>query len=251
MNVIIIEDEKLAAERLEELLNEIDPTITIQKRLASVEASVQWLRHNTPDLIFLDIQLADGISFSIFDAVDVRSPIIFVTADDHYAIKAFKVNSIDYLLKPVKKEELADSLKKLCSISGASRQDVEELIRYIKNKESGYKKRFLIRFGDTIRTVPTEEIAFFYSLEKSVFLSTKEKKHFPVDLTLDALEGMLNPERFFRINRKMIVAFESIRNMVPYSRSRIRIDLQPESPKEVEALVSVERSASFKQWMDK
>ncbi len=251
MNAIIIEDEKLSAERLEELLKEIDPSISILARLPSVEASVQWLTQNTPDLIFLDIQLSDGLSFSIFDSVEVRCPIIFTTAYDQYAIKAFKVNSIDYLLKPVNKNDLKESLKKLRTISAGYRTDIDELLQSMREKNPEYKKRFLIQFGESIRTVQTAEIAFFYAMEKNVFAATKEKKHYPIDLTLDKLETLLDPGRFFRINRKMIVSFDAIKHMVPYSRSRIKINLQPDAPNDIEPLVSVERSAAFKQWMDK
>ena len=250
MNVVIIEDEKLAADRLEALLRDIDPGMEISARLMSVEASVDWLQKHTPDLIFLDIHLSDGLSFAIFDLVDVSSPIVFTTAYDQYAIKAFKVNSIDYLLKPVRIDELRASLRKYRTIHAGNRVDLEDVLRAVRDRTPVYRKRFLVSFADKIRKVETEEIAYFHAMEKSVFLTTAENKSYPVDFTLDALESLLDPAAFFRINRKMIVAFRAIRHMVPYSRSRIRIDLQPAAPRDIEALVSVERAAAFRDWMN-
>ena len=251
MKAIIIEDEKLAAERLEELIHEIDPSIEISEKLTSVEKSIKYLKQNKPDLIFLDIQLEDGLSFSIFDKVEIDIPIIFTTAYDQYAIKAFKLNSIDYLLKPIKRDELQESLNKYKNIKTSFLMDFEEIIKGIRNKEISYKKRFLIQYGQKIKKVETEEIAYFYAMEKNVFLTTLSGNTYPIDYTLDKLEEIINPEEFFRINRKMIVSFDAIKNMIPYSRSRIKIDVSPSEPKDVEALVSVERSSSFKEWMNK
>jgi DNA-binding LytR/AlgR family response regulator len=251
MKTIIIEDEKLAAERLEELIHEIDSSIEISAKLTSVEQSIKYLLHNKPDLIFLDIQLEDGLSFSIFEKVDVDVPIIFTTAYDQYAIKAFKLNSVDYLLKPIKKEVLRESLNKYKNIKSSYLMDFEEIIRNIQNKEINYKKRFLIQYGQKIKKVEIDEVAYFYALEKNVFLATSSGSTFPIDYTLDKLQEVIDPEKFFRVNRKMIVGFNSIKNMIPYSRSRIKIELSPPEPKDVEALVSVERASSFKEWMDK
>ena len=251
MKTIIIEDEKLAAERLKEIINEIDPSIEIADTLSSVEQSINYLKQNKPDLIFLDIQLEDGLSFSIFDKVEIDVPIIFTTAYDNYAIKAFKLNSIDYLLKPIKKNELKDALEKYKSIKSSYLMDFEEIIRSIQSKDINYKKRFLIQYGQKIKKVETSETAYFYALEKNVFLTTSSGNTYPIDFTLDKLQEVIDPEMFFRINRKMIVGFESIKSMIPYSRSRIKIELNPTEPKDVEALVSVERSSAFKEWMDK
>ncbi len=251
MKVIIIEDEKLAAERLEVLINEIDPSVEIAAKIPSVEQSVAWFKHNKPDLIFLDIQLEDGLSFSIFDKTDIDTPVIFTTAYDHYAIKAFKLNSIDYLLKPVKKDDLKNSLNKYKNIKYSYLTDFGEIIKSIQTREIVYKKRFLVQYGQKIKKVETGEIAYFFALEKNVFLSTYKNNIYPVDYTLDKLQEVLNPEEFFRINRKMIIRFGAIKNMIPYSRSRIKIELNPPEPKDVEALVSVERSSAFKTWMDK
>jgi len=251
MKTIIIEDEKLAAERLEELIKEIDPSIEISAKLPSVEQSINYLKQTKPDLIFLDIQLEDGLSFSIFEKVEVDIPIIFTTAYDQYAIKAFKLNSIDYLLKPIKKEELREALNKYKNIKSSYLMDFEELIKSIQNKEISYKKRFLIQYGQKIKKVEIDEVAYFYAMEKNVFLTTSSGNTFPIDFTLDKLQEEIDPEKFFRINRKMIVGFDTIKNMIPYSRSRIKIELHPPEPKDVEALVSVERSSAFKEWMDK
>lgn len=251
VKTIIIEDEKLAAERLEELIHEIDSSIEISATLPSVEQSIKYLKQNKPDLIFLDIQLEDGLSFSIFEKNEVDVPIIFTTAYDQYAIKAFKLNSVDYLLKPIKKDELREALNKYKNIKTSYLMDFEEIVRSIQSKEIGYKKRFLIQYGQKIKKVETEEIAYFYAMEKNVFLTTLSGNTFPIDFTLDKLQDVIDPEKYFRINRKMIVSFDSIKNMIPYSRSRIKIELNPPEPKDVEALVSVERSSYFKEWMDK
>lgn len=251
MKTIIIEDEKLAAERLEELIKVIDPSIEISAKLPSVEQAIKYLKQTKPDLIFLDIQLEDGLSFSIFEKVEADVPIIFTTAYDQYAIKAFKLNSIDYLLKPIKKEELHEALNKYNNIKSSYLMDFEEIIRSIRNKEISYKKRFLIQYGQKIKKVEIDEVAYFYAMDKNVFLTTLSGNTFPIDFTLDKLEDVIDPNIFFRINRKMIIALKSIKNMIPYSRSRIKIDSNPPTPKGVEALVSVERSSAFKKWMDK
>ena len=251
MKTIIIEDEKLAAERLEELILEIDPSIDITAKLTSVEKSIEYLKQNKPDLIFLDIQLEDGLSFSIFEKINIDVPVIFTTAYDQYAIKAFRLNSIDYLLKPIKKAELKEALVKYKNIKSSYLVDFEEILKSIQNKNASYKKRFLIQYGQKIKKVEVDETAYFYALDKNVFLTTSSGNTYPIDYTLDKLQEVIDPEKFFRINRKMIVSFSAIKNMIPFSRSRIKIELNPPEPKDVEALVSVERAPAFKQWMDK
>lgn len=251
MRIVIIEDEKLAQDRLEELLIEIDPTIEIIQKLTSVEQSIKWLKKSKPDLIFLDIQLEDGLSFGIFDKLEINIPIIFTTAYDQYAIKAFKLNSIDYLLKPIRKNELHESLNKFKILKSSYFYDFEEVFKSIINKNLDYKKRFLVQFGQKIKKVETEEIAYFYAMEKNVFITTFSNSTYPVNYSLDKLAEVINPEKFFRINRKLILNFNAIKNMIPYSKSRIKIELNPPESKEIEALVSVERAASFKEWLDK
>ena len=251
MKAVIIEDEELAAERLEGLIKEIDPSCEIIAKLTSVEQSIRWLKNNKTDLIFLDIQLEDGLSFSIFDKINIDTPIIFTTAYDQYAIRAFRLNSIDYLLKPIKKTELTESLQKYRSFKTPYLMDYKEIFESILKKEISYKKRFLIQYGQKLKKVDSDEIAYFYAMEKNVFLTTFQKSSYPIDYTLDKLMGMIDPEKYFRINRKLIVNIKSIKNMIPYSRSRIKLVLEPAEAKEIEALVSVERSSDFKKWMDR
>ncbi len=251
MKTIIIEDEKLAQERLEELINQIDPSIEVAAKLTSVDSSVKWFKKNKPDLIFLDIQLEDGLSFEIFDKVTIDVPVIFTTAYDQYAIKAFKLNSIDYLLKPIRKAELEEALNKYKNIKTSYLRDFEDVFKSIVNKEVSFKKRFLVQYGQKIKKVETEDAAYFYAMEKNVFMTTFRGSNYPINYSLDKLTEVLDPEKFFRINRKMIINFDAIKNMIPYSRSRIKIELNPPEPKEIEALVSVERASSFKEWLDK
>lgn len=251
MKALIIEDEKLAQERLEKLILEIDPKINICAKISSVADSIKWLSNNRPDIIFLDIQLEDGLCFGIFERVDVDVPIIFTTAYDQYAIKAFKLNSIDYLLKPIRKDELSESLKKFKNVKSSYLMDFEHIFNSLVSKEVSYKKRFLVQYGQKIKKVEIEEIAYFYAMEKNVFMTTFSNSNFPINYSLDKLVELLDPENFFRINRKIVISFNSIKNMVPYSRSRIKIDLDPLAPKDIDSLVSVERASSFKSWLDK
>jgi len=251
MNVIIIEDEKLAAERLEKILTEINRDIFVVAKLGSIQDSIKWFKKNTADLILLDIQLSDGLSFSIFDKVTVNTPIIFTTAFDQYAIKAFQLNSISYLLKPIRKKELEDSLAKYTKLKTAFSIDFENLLAGIQGNKQGYKKRFLIQVGEKLRKVESEDISYFYALEKNVFFKTLQNKIYAVDFTLDALENILDTETFFRINRKYIVNVNGISEMFAYSRGRVKLNLNPPVDEELEAIVSIERSSSFKNWMNK
>lgn len=250
MKVLIIEDEPLAQERLEGILNEIDPSVEIMGKLDSVEESVRYLRENRPDLIFLDIQLSDGLCFSIFEKIQLKVPVIFTTAYDQYAIKAFKLNSIDYLLKPIRKENLRESLDKYKEIRFGFLLDIEEILKSYQGKSAEYKQRFLIQYGQKIKKVETSDIAYFFAVEKNVFMTTFQNTQYPVDYSLDKLQDVLDPKQFFRVNRKMLVNFDSIKSLVPYSKSRIRIDLNPQPSFEPEILVSVERTAKFREWMD-
>lgn len=250
MKVVIIEDEILAAERLEKILKELVRDITIAAKLASVESSVAWLKENSVDLIFLDIQLTDGLSFSIFDRVEVKTPVIFTTAYDQYAIKAFELNSISYLLKPIKKRELENSLQKYQSLKSAYSIDFETLLSTIKGKTE-YKKRFLVQIADKYKKVETEEIAYFFALEKNVFFRTTEGQTYPLDMTLDQTEKVVDPALFFRINRKYIVNINAISNMVSWSKRRIKVELVPAVDDNTDTIVSMERYTEFKKWLDK
>lgn len=250
MRVLIIEDEPAIARRMSKLLQEIDATIELLDTLSSIETSVAWLKaHTEPDLILMDIHLADGSSFEIFDEVKVNCPVIFTTAYDQYALQAFKVNSIDYLLKPVEKEALAESLKKLSRLQSPSRQalDYQMLVEMLGVKKADYLKRMVIRFGDVIKAVEVKDVAYFYTDEKIVFATMNEGKTYPVDFTLDQLEKKMDPERFFRINRKFLISYESISKMISYSKSRVKITLVPDC--ELEVISSTERSGDFKEWL--
>lgn len=250
MNVLIVEDEALAADKLEHMLKEVDPSVVILAKLGSVKESVKWLFQNTADLIFLDIQLSDGISFSIFEQVTINTPIIFTTAFDQYAIKAFQLNSISYLLKPIRKTDLIDSLKKYQTLKSAFSIDFDMLLATIQGRDPDYKKRFLIQVGEKIRKVEVSEIAYFYVLEKGVYMRTFQGNSYTVEYTLDKLETILNPSSFFRINRKYLVNMDSIANMVVYSRGRVKLDLKPSADDELETIVSIDRSADFKKWLN-
>jgi DNA-binding LytR/AlgR family response regulator len=250
MNVLIIEDEALAAERLEKMLKQIDPSVDVLDKIGSVKDSVKWLNNNKADLIFLDIQLSDGVSFNIFNQLAVPTPIIFTTAYDQYAIKAFDLNSVAYLLKPIRRAALKESLDKYKSMKSAFGIDFEHMMATYQGSKPGYKKRFLIRIGDKYKKVEANEIAYFYALEKSIFCKTFAGKTLNIDYSLDALEELLNPEQFFRINRKYIVNIEAIDQMVAWGRGRIKLDLNPSLEDDMEAIVSIERSGDFKNWLN-
>jgi len=250
MKVVIIEDEALAAERLERMLNELVPDIVIAAKLTSIELSVIWLKGNCVDLIFLDIQLTDGLSFSIFDRVEVKTPIIFTTAYDQYAIKAFELNSISYLLKPIKKQSLENSLQKYQSLKSAYSINFENLLSNLKG-ETGYKKRFLVQIADKYKKVETERIAYFFAFEKNVFFRTTEGQTYPLDMTLDQVEKVIDPALFFRINRKYIVNINAISNMVSWAKRRIKVELAPVVDDNTDTIVSMERYSEFKKWLDK
>lgn len=250
MKILIIEDENAAARRLEKLLNEVAPDAVVLQRLDSVETAVLWLQGNpAPDLILLDIHLADGSSFEIFDHVTVTCPIIFTTAYDEFALQAFKVNAVDYLLKPIKTNELAAALDKYKRVFKAVAPDYSALLETLRKQEGpGYLRRMLIRFGNSIKLVDMADAAYFYTKDKITFLVTRSTgKRFPVDYPLDKLEGMLDPVAFFRINRQFIINVAAIKEMHPYSKSRVKVELEP--PTELETIVSTERSTEFKRWL--
>jgi len=251
MKVLVVEDEEPAAARLKKLFKEIEPEADMQDVIVSVKSAVKWFQHHPmPDLILLDIHLADGQSFEIFKQVDITSPVIFITAFDEYAIQAFKVNSIDYLLKPIKKDELEEALKKFHKLHGVktkSLTDFKKLIETLKDPKPEFKKRFIIRYGDHIKTIDTNTIAYFFTEEKINFLRTDDNKTFPLDFNLDKLETLLDPAVFFRINRQFIISIHSIEQMFAFSKSRVKIKLKP--PTNEDTIVSTERAAAFKEWL--
>lgn len=251
MKVLIIEDEEPAAKRLQKMLKEIEPGISVLDNIVSVSTAIEWFTKNdAPDLVFSDIQLSDGLSFEIFKAVEITCPIVFTTAYDQYAIEAFKVNSIDYLLKPIKKEELANAVNKFKkSITAAPVQsiDINKLLQTLHPAGAEYKKRFVVRYGEHIKTINIEEVVYFYTEDKVNFLCTKDGRRFVIDFNLDTLETTLDPKTFFRINRQYIIGIHSIGEMFAYTKSRVLIKLIP--PAKHETIVSTERSADFKHWL--
>jgi two-component system, LytTR family, response regulator LytT len=250
MTILIIEDETLAAEKITATLREIDPSFNIVAALKSVESATEWLFQNKhPELIIADIQLLDGLSFDIFQQVKVEVPVIFTTAYDQYAIRAFEVNSIDYLLKPVQKDKLEASLLKLKSRSkSASAIPYDEVLKLLRPNQPEYKSRFMVRIGQRITAVPIEKIAYFYSESKLTYIVTDENRRYPFDLPLDEIDVQLNPRIFFKINRQYIVSFSSIAEIHPYFKGRIKLKLNPDQQDEI--IVSSERSPEFKKWLD-
>lgn len=252
MKILIIEDEEPAAKRLHKLLEEIEPGVEIVQHIVSISSAIDWLKTNDcPDLIFSDIQLSDGLSFEIFKTINISCPVIFTTAYDQYAIEAFKVNSIDYLLKPIKKDELKAGLDKFRKLTGMAKSnpvDVTKILETINAPKSDFKKRFVIRYGEHIKTINVEDIAYFYTEDKVNFLTTKEGRRYAIDYNLDALESMIDPKTFFRINRQYIIAIYAIGEMFAYSKSRVLVKLNP--PSKHETIVSTERSGDFKLWLD-
>ena len=251
MNVIIIEDEKPSARRLQRMLKKLD--IEAETMLHSVEESITWFQNNEhPDLIFLDIQLSDGLSFEIFDAIEITSAIIFTTAYDEYALQAFKLNSIDYLLKPIDDEELETAVSKFKTRLPKKQSvtlDFNEIKKLLINPiEREYKKRFSVKVGQHLKLINIEDVECFYSENKGTYLYTKEGRNYLLDTTLDSLETELAPEQFFRINRKFFVNIQAIKDMISYTNSRLQIKLNNYNEQEV--IVARERVKDFKNWLE-
>ena len=248
MNILIVEDEDPAAQRLQKQLQEIVPEARVLDVLASVASTVNWLKtHASPDLILMDINLADGTSFEVFSQVDVSTPVIFITAFDEYAIQAFQVNSVEYLLKPVRKEQLAAAINKYKRFHTGQKIDMDKIMESMGRTQDKYQKRFIIRFGEHIKAIDVKDVAYFYTEEKINFLKTWDDRVYPLDFNLDKLETMLDPERFFRINRQFIISIESINEMFSFSKSRVKVTLNP--PTNMDTIVSTERSPNFKEWL--
>ncbi len=251
MKILIIEDELLAAERLEEMLLEIDPAIDIVAKLGSIKESVDWMNENYADLIFLDVQLSDGISFTIFEQIKIKTPVIFTTAFDQYAIRAFELNSIAYILKPINKKSLQEALSKFKLVKTLYTFDPEAISLLLESRGTEYKERFLVQIGQRYSKIDVNDIAYFYTSDTGVNLKTFSGAYYPVDMTMDKIVACLNPTQFYRINRKMMISHNSISNMVAYSRGRIKITLNPEFDSETDSIVSIDRSSGFKRWLDK
>jgi DNA-binding LytR/AlgR family response regulator len=254
MKVLIIEDEPFAQKELARLLKETGREIRVLDMIDSVEDSISWLQSNPePELIFLDIQLADGLSFEIFNQVKIQAPVIFTTAFDEYAIEAFKLNSIDYLLKPIKPDDLGKALSKLDSFkeqfkSGAyiSEEQVQQLLRITKKE---YKQRYMIKTGDTVKSIQTSDVAYFYAEENVVFLKKSSGERFIIDHTMEKVEKEIDPDEFFRISRGYIIHIDAIKKVSKYFNNRLSLELEPAADDTV--IISRLKVAAFLQWLDR
>ncbi|MCY7351489.1 MAG: LytTR family DNA-binding domain-containing protein [Cytophagaceae bacterium] len=255
MTILLVEDEPLAAKRLATLLREVAPDAQIVGQTESVRETLRWLdAHPAPDLMLLDIQLADGLSFEIFQQRPINAPVIFTTAYDEYALRAFKVNSVDYLLKPIEKEELAVALDKFRQTRGIPPNTVltEQLGRMLEAygvKPVSHKSRFLLRQGGRLEVIETGEVDYLFAEDKVVFLVTTQSRKFIVDETLDELERQLDPNQFFRLNRKYLGRLSAIGRIEPHFNGKLRLWLK-HRPAEEEIFVSRERAESFKVWLN-
>jgi two-component system, LytTR family, response regulator LytT len=259
MKVFIVEDEELAVKKLQKTLESVDSTAEVVGIADSIHSSVNWLQNNpTPDLILMDIELCDGQSFEIFDKVEVKSTVIFTTSYDEYALKAFKVNSVDYLLKPVQKEDLKAALAKLQNLktmyaaqTDSPSMNVESLVKELQSKlqPKEFRKRFLVKHAQKLVSVDIEEIAYFYSDGRLNFFKTYDNRKFVVDYTMDELEEMLDPKRYFRVSRSFYVSINCIDQIHDYFGNRLILHLKPAVDKE--AIVSREKVTDFKVWMGK
>ncbi len=251
MKYLIIEDEKLTADRLAKMVKTIKQDYTLLATLNSVSSAVNWLSKNLhPQLAFFDIQLGDGISFEIFEQAKIDFPVIFTTAYNEYALKAFKVNSIDYLLKPVNEKELEAAIEKFENTRSApSSIDPSQIATLISQLSSNHKTRFLVKVGEHLKMINCSNIAFFHSMEKATFICNTEGRDYAIDHTLDQIELMVNPSEFYRVNRSCIIGINSIRDIVAYSNSRLKI--VPIVKTDEDIIVSRERVSSFKEWLER
>jgi two-component system, LytTR family, response regulator LytT len=256
MNVLIIEDELLGAEALKSLLAEQYPAINVLAIKDSIKSAAAWLlSHEAPDLIFMDIELADGPSFELFNEVDIKSPVIFTTSYDEYALKAFRYNSIDYLLKPIGPEDLARSLAKVQNLKeqlnsrATTQPDWQSIIRQIQSPAAAfeYRERFLVKQGQRLFSVEIGEIAYFFSRGKLSFIKCRDGRDFCIDYTLDQLEPMLAPKTFYRVNRQVIAAHSAVVQVHTWFNGKLKVTLSP--PTEEETIVSREKAKEFRQWM--
>jgi DNA-binding LytR/AlgR family response regulator len=250
MNILIIENEKPAADKIVRLLNEIDISLVILGVIETVEEAINRLQEKPkPDLIIMDIQLDDGLCFEIFETINVDTPVIFTTAYDEYTLKAFKVNSIDYLLKPIEEESLRSALKKYNKIYADNdplKRDFRILLNEFRNQ---HKSRFLVKIGNKYRSVPTREISHFHICERSVFLNDYQNKDYGIDYSLEQLQSILDSRKFFRINRECIVNIDAITQIYRFSSSRLQLTLK-DKPKNDLFVISRDKVREFKKWVD-
>lgn len=250
MQILILEDEEQALIRLQKLVTEVVTRANIVGTISSVESAVEWFQaHAMPDVVFMDIQLADGNSFQLFNKVKITCPVIFTTAYESYALQAFKVNSVDYLLKPIDKAEVKRAIDKLKLLQGSRSMvtDYNEILKSIQQPEKKYKDRFIIKIGDTIKSLNIADVAYFYTENKTNFVLTNEGKRYPVDYNLDQLEEMINPKNFFRINRQFIIGHHAIEEMKAHTRARIIVRLNP--PTKLDTVVALDRAHDFRKWL--
>jgi len=258
MKILIVEDEDLAVKKIQKTLSEVDGDAEIIGVTDSIQSTVNWLeQNNAPDLILMDIELSDGQSFEIFSRTKVKSAVIFTTSYDEFALKAFKVNSIDYLLKPVQKEELSAALDKFKNMSGSYKPaekneiNMDALVKELQQKlqPKDYRKRFLVKHGQKLVSIETDDIAYFFSDGRLNFFKTFDNRKFVVDYTMDELEDMLDPQRYFRISRSFYISVASIDQIHDYFGNRLLLQLKPTVDKET--VVSREKVTDFKKWMGK
>lgn len=254
MRVLIIEDEMIAAQRLQEMILDIDNSLEIIERLDSISSSISWLSSNTaPDLIFMDIQLADGLSFEIFEKIDTDSPIIFTTAFDQYAIKAFKLNSLDYLLKPIVLSDLKNAIEKFkkdVNKQSLNMVETKQLIDALSlQSRQKYKEQFVVKVGDHIKTVQVSEIKYIYSQDKTTYAQPKDDHKYILDYTLDQIETLIDSNDFFRINRKYIIKQSQIADIIIFSNSRLKLEIKDDKGQE-DMIVARDRVSDFKKWLD-
>lgn len=251
MKVVIVEDELVAAKNIQMVLQDYDSSIEVLAVLRSVKKAVTWLRQHLQevDLFLMDIKLTDGISFDIFQQLTIKQPIVFTTAYDEYAIRAFKVNSIDYLLKPVALEDLSQALDKYKELSPTPAIDYQLLARQLQLQSPPYRTRFLVKQGSTLQAIPISQIAYFWAQGNLVILRTQAGKSFSVNHALDALEDQLDPQYFFRLTRSVIVHIEAIHQIQTYFKGRLKVQVQP--PFEEELIVSNRKLAAFKRWANR
>lgn len=259
MTVLIVEDEELAVKKLKKTLASVDPDAEVVGVADSIMATVKWINENPlPDLILMDIELSDGQSFEIFNRVSIKCPVIFTTSYDEYALKAFKVNSVDYLLKPIQKEDLEAALQKMHQLKEVYKQpeskpdmNIESLVKELQEKLQlkEYRKRFLVRHAQKLVSVDTDEIAYFFSDGRLNFFKTHDNKKFVVDYTMDELEEMLDPQKYFRISRSFYISVGSVEQIHEYFGNRLLLHLKPAVDKE--SIVSREKVTEFKKWMGK
>ncbi len=250
MQILILEDEEQALNRLQKIVTKVVPDAIMAGTVASVEEAIYWLENNPmPELIFMDIELADGNSFQLFNHIKITCPVIFTTAYESYALQAFKVNSIDYLLKPIDENDVYRAIEKLRLLQSSRTFNIDysEILKTIQSPQKKYKERFIIRLGDTIKSVRVSGIAYFFTENKSNFLCTTDGRRLPIDFNLDQVEKMLNPKDFFRINRQFIIGHDAINEMKTHTRARIIIKLTP--PSKLESIVAIDRATDFRNWL--